>query len=80
MSCQQAEHVASLISAALITLNIVALVSFYGWRRARAPWRSVLFAVFALSALLVLDYLVYAFEYAIVPAPASAVQTTPKCP
>ena len=76
MSCQQAEHVASLISAALITLNIVALVSFYGWRRPRAPWRSVLFAVFALSALLVLDF----FVYAIVPAPASAVQTTPKCP
>jgi hypothetical protein len=76
MNCQQAEHVASLISAVLITLNIVALVSFYGWRRTRAPWRSVLFAVFALSALLVLDF----FVYAIVPAPASAVQTTPKCP
>jgi len=76
MSCQQAEHAASLISAVLITLNIVALVSFYGWRRARAPWRSVLFAVFALSALLVLDF----FVYAIVPAPVSAVQTTPKCP
>jgi hypothetical protein len=76
MSCQQVEQVASLISAVLITLNIVALVSFYGWRRARAPWRSVLFAVFTLSALLVLDF----FVYAIVPAPASAVQATPKCP
>ena len=31
---------------------------------------------FALSALLVLDF----FVYAIVPAPASAVQATPKCP
>jgi hypothetical protein len=68
--------VASLISAVLITLNVVALVSFYGWRRARPPWRSVLFAVFTVSALLVLDF----FVYAIVPAPASAVQTTPKCP
>ena len=76
MSCQQAQQVASLVSAALITLNIVALVSFYGWRRARAPWRSILFAVFALSALLVLDF----FVYAVIPAPASAVQTAPKCP
>ena len=76
MSCQQAEQAASMISALLITLNIVALVSFYGWRRVRGPWRSVLFALFALCALLVLDF----FVYAIVPAPASAVQAAPKCP
>ena len=75
MNCQQAQHVASVISAVLITLNIVALVSFYGWRRARTPWRSLLFAVFAICALLVFDF----FIYAIIPAPASAVQT-PKCP
>lgn len=65
-AAQQAQ-IAAAITAVFIAINVLSLLAFYGWRRTRAPWRSVFFTVFALCALLVIDF----FVYAVVPAPAA---------
>lgn len=44
--------VLSLLFMALMTASIAA---FYGWRRLGAPWRTVCFVIFAVSALLIVD-------------------------
>ena len=66
MNCAQQAQLQAIISGLLVMLNISAIVSFYVWRRARAPFRTAMFVVFVISALIVFDF----FVLAIVPAPA----------
>ena len=71
MSCPQDAPIVAVLSAVLIALNIVTFLAFYGWRRARAPWRTVLFTTFVICGSIVFDF----FVLAIVPQ-----QGPPKCP
>ena len=67
MSCAQQSQLAAILSGVLVVLNITAIVSFYGWRRARAPLRTVLFVLFVVSALIVVDF----FVLGVLPSPPS---------
>lgn len=67
----EARYVA-VFSTALMVVMTTSLAAFFGWRRLPSPWRSVCFAVFAVSALLIID--VFGYSFAI---PDSAATATP---
>ena len=63
--CQTAQLLATVFEVSLIVSGL----SFFGWRRAHGHWRTVLFIVFALCALIVLDFFILAVVYSFLPPP-----------
>ena len=71
--CQIAQLLATVFEVSLIASGI----SFFGWRRAHGYWRTVLFIVFAVSTLIVIDFFTLAVVYSFLPPPPKATVCKP---